>query len=181
MRAERGFTLIELVVGLVVFSTVMVIVTDVLVTQSERSVDPVVQTRAAELSQAMLNEIMAKQFDHNSMGNSHPLRCNETTACTGAGFLGPEAGESRASFNDVDDYHGYTVIANSQGQAIVDNGTPMYQGYSLQVSVFYDDNLDGINDYPGGGSISGNVKRISTQVTTPTNDTLTFTAYRWNY
>lgn len=181
MRASRGFTLIELVVGLVVFSAVMVIVSDVLVTQSERSVDPVVQTRASELSQAMLNEIMARKFDHHSSGDTPPLRCNERVACTPAGALGPEAGETRATFDDVDDYHGYAVIADGRGLPITENGEEMYRGFSLRVRVFYDDNLDGANDYPLGGSQTGNIKRISTFVTTPTDDTLVFTAYRWNY
>lgn len=181
MRASRGFTLIELVVGLVAFSVVMLIVSDVLVTQSSRSVDPVVQTRASELSQAMLNEIMAKKFDHQSAGNAPPLRCNERVACTAAGELGPESGETRATFDDVDDYHGYAAIADGRGLPITENEQDMYQGFSLRVVVFYDDNVDGTNDYPAGGSQTGNVKRISTYVTTPTDDTLVFTAYRWNY
>ncbi len=181
MRASHGFTLIELIVGLVVFSVVMVIVSDVLITQSTRSVDPVVQTRASMLSQSMLDEIMTKKFDHHASGSVTPLRCNENVACTGAGALGPEPGERRATFDDVDDYHGYAVIADGRGEPITENGNDMYRGFALRVTVFYDDNMDGVNDYPAGGNQSGRIKLISTFVTTPTDDTLVFTAYRWNY
>ena len=43
MRAERGFTLLEIVIGLVVTSIVMLIVTDLLGAQAQQSVAPVTQ------------------------------------------------------------------------------------------------------------------------------------------
>ena len=64
------------------------------------------QSRAAALGQALLEEIMSKGFDHNSDFSGGALRCGETGAqpCTDPLLLGPE-GEARDRFNDVDDYH----------------------------------------------------------------------------
>ena len=53
-----GFTLIELVIGIVVFSIALVLFTSLMVPQAIRSVDPIFQVRASELGQSLMNEII---------------------------------------------------------------------------------------------------------------------------
>lgn len=177
-----GFTLMEMVIGIVVFSIVMLIIITLIAPQSRRSVDPIWQVRGTELAQSLLNEISAKSFDHNANQAGGALRCNEAGAapCTQAGSLGSDGGETRITFNDVDDYHDLnmenTDITNSLGES-----TGYYQGYSASVKVFYDDNLDGNDDGAGNGGYIGNTKLIKVSVVTPGGDELVFSAYRSNY
>lgn len=191
-RRHLGFTLIEMVVGMVVFSVVMVMVINLVMSQSRRSIDPVIQVKAAELAQSLLTEIMSKSFDENASRDGSDERCNETTACTQTGSLGPDSGETRATFNDVDDYHGIdqsgAAIENSLGQAMTANGRYLYQGYRVQIEVFYDDNQDGINDADtdndgnvDDNTVVGDVKLIKLYITTPQDDVMPFAVYRWNF
>ena len=181
MRAEQGFTLLEIVIGLVVTSIVMLIVTDLLGAQAQQSVAPVTQARANVLAQGLQREILSKAFDENSGGHNAGERCNDTISCTTSANLGPDSGENRSTFDDVDDYHGYSVIRNSAGQTITQSGQSLYQGYQLNVVVFYDDNLDGIDDAAGVGSYTGNAKLVRVSVLTPNDETIVFGSYRWNY
>ena len=184
-KRHSGFTLIELVAGLVVFSVVMLIVINLVASQSRRSIDPIWQVRAAELGSSLTNEIMSKAFDENSNLSGGGERCNEGTPCTTSGSLGPDADEvapagGRADYDDIDDYHGLNQsdgnILSSLGTAMLVDGRPLYQGYSARVSVFYDDNLDGIAD-----AGIGNTKLVVITVTTPDNLEITFSRYRWNF
>ncbi|MDU0353118.1 prepilin-type N-terminal cleavage/methylation domain-containing protein [Paraglaciecola aquimarina] len=183
---SKGFTLVELVVGLVVFAIAMTLFVSLIVPQAIRSVDPIFQVRAAELAQSLVNEISSKPFDQNSSRIGGTIRCNEAgNPCTQSQNLGPE--ENRSAFNDVDDYHGLLATGtdfkqNSLGGNISIDGKNLYAGFSLAVTVFYDDNLDGIDDsVVGGGTYVGNTKYIKVIVTTPNDEDITFATYRSNY
>lgn len=178
--SANGFTLIELVVGMVVFSVVMLIVINLVATQSRRSIDPIWQVRATELASSMTSEIMSKAFDEVSTALTGNQRCNEGgSTCTASANLGPD-GESRDEFDDVDDYHGLNEasgnILNTLGTPMLVDGEPLYKGFSASVSVFYDNNLDGVDD-----GVVGNAKLIVITVTTPDNEAIRFSRYRWNF
>lgn len=184
---QHGFTLIEMVAGMVVFGIVATIVSSLLLPLSKQSFDPLWQTRAAEISQSLINEISAKAFDENSDLVGGSVRCNETSApaCTSAGGLGPDPTETRASFDDVDDYHGLALsgsgIVDAMGNAPLVDGKSIYTGFSAAVSVIYDDDLDGTNDDPGTGLYVGNTKLITITVTTPSTDEIKVSILRGNF
>lgn len=184
--AQRGFTLIELVVGIVIFAVAMVLVVSFLQPQVKQGIDPIWQVRAASLGQSLSNEIVAKAFDQNSNKVGGIERCNEAVPCTLSGALGPDAGESRAGFNDVDDYHGLNVsgdnILNSLGLTTNVSGTNIYAGFNAQVSVYYDQNLDGINDdSAGSGTVVENKKLIIVTITTPGGQAITMSSIKGNF
>ena len=191
-RRTHGFTLIELISGIVVFAVALTIVTSLIASQSRRSIDPIWQVRAIELGQSLLNEINAKAFDEQSDMLGGSARCNETVACSTSGNLGPDAGEGRASYDDIDDFNGLDVsgiaITNSLGEALVGPEGTLYSGFRAQVSVFYDDNLDGINDDDpdqdgslNSGTLVGNRKLVRVVVTTPGGDRVPFSVLRANF
>lgn len=191
-QSSCGFTLIELVVGIVIFSIAMITVVSFLQPQVKQGIDPIWQARAASLGQSLSNEIIAKSFDHYSNQAGGLVRCNETVDCTTSGNLGPDSGESRASFNDVDDYHGLNVsganILNSLGLTTSVNGINIYSGFSAQVTVFYDQNVDGINDDDldqdgslDSGTLIANKKLITVVITTPGGDLIPMTSVKGNY
>ncbi|PKG97786.1 prepilin-type N-terminal cleavage/methylation domain-containing protein [Paraglaciecola sp. MB-3u-78] len=173
-----GFTLIELVIGIVVFSIALVLFTSLIVPQAIRSVDPIFQVRASELGQALMNEIVSKSFDEKSDRTGGATPCDAT--CIGSINLGPDDGESRTSYNDVDDYHGLNVsngdIKNSLNETTVLNGSNLYQGFNVKVSVVYDEGMDGTAD-----NVVGNAKLITVTVTTPNDEEIIFASFRSNY
>jgi MSHA pilin protein MshD len=179
-RRSRGFTLVELVIGIIVFSIVLAIITSLIVPQAVRSVDPIYQVRATELAQSLLNEITSKSFDENSDRSGGSERCNDAVpapACTTQANLGPEEA-SRDAYDDVDDYHNFDF--SLEGPSVLVANESLYQGFNAQVSVIYDGNFDG--DYDDANlPAEQSAKLITVIVTTPSGETLTFAAYRSNF
>ncbi|MDN4501940.1 prepilin-type N-terminal cleavage/methylation domain-containing protein [Alteromonadaceae bacterium BrNp21-10] len=176
---QSGFNLIELVIGIVVLSIALVIILNLIVPQARRSIDPIFQVRAAELAESMLNEITGKAFDEQSNKAGGQLRCGEAVSnpCTDPEDLGRDIDpsgdfETRSQFDDVDDYHNLNIIAKSQGPDL----TALYNGFSVAVRVFYDGDLDGVDD-----GVVSNSKLIEVIITTPNDDSLRFTSFRSNY
>lgn len=173
MQLRRGFTLIEMVLGMVVLAIVMVGAITLLAPQASNSARPIIQIRASELAQSLGSEIMAKAFDENSLRNGGLLRCGEVNApaCTIAANLGAEEG-SRSDYDDVDDFHRF----NRCGDAILDsnlvNRTGLYDGFCVTVSVQYDNALTGN---------AANAKRIDIRVDTPLSERMSFAFFRTNY
>ncbi|MCF2947364.1 type II secretion system GspH family protein [Paraglaciecola aquimarina] len=177
---NNGFTLVELIIGLVVFSIAMTLFVSLIVPQAIRSVEPIFQVRAAELGQALISEISSKPFDENSSRVGGYTRCNEGTACTSINSVTnsniEEGLGNREQFDDVDDYNNLNEsganIKNSLGAT-----TNLYQGFSARVKVSYDADMDGGNP----DTVVGNIKLITVTITTPNNEDIIFSAYRANY
>lgn len=193
-RIIRGFTLIELVIGIVLFSIVLTLVTTLVAPQARRSVDPILQIRAVELAQSVIREISARSFDENSDRINGILRCNEDIngdglidntqmgaeaeiSCTTS--VGNEEGGERELFDDVDDYDGLSQsggdIENSLGDEIIVDGANLYEGFSIQISVEY------AGDFYNPARDNTDSKLITVTVTTPTGVDLVFSTYRSNF
>ena len=175
-RNGQGFTLIEMIAGIVIMAIAMTALTGVLFPQATRSVDPVYQVRAAELGQSLINEIMGKAFDENTDYNSG-LRCGEAGAdpCTAEDQLGPDD-EDVDEYDDVDDYHEYDQSkAQLDGS---DNYDELYLNFTFEVEVTYDDDLDGDHDDDDSILI---FKRVEVKVTTPGGQDFKFVEYKGNY
>uniref|UniRef100_A0A486XHK3 MSHA pilin protein MshD n=1 Tax=Rheinheimera sp. BAL341 TaxID=1708203 RepID=A0A486XHK3_9GAMM len=168
LNLQRGVTLVEMIVGIVVLAISLSVITSVLGPLFIKSADPWHQVRAAELGQSLMNEIMAKAFDENSSRSGSLLRCGEpgALACTMA--LGPEEAE-RSDYDDVDDYHNFSASGNDIYSIFGASDTRLqdvYRNYQLNISVSYD---------------SPQVKRILLTVTTPTGATIEFSSLRGNW
>ena len=175
MRVSQGYSLIELVVIIVVLAVALTGVTLVINQTVRQSPEALVQSRAMELAQAYMDEIITKRFDENS-GQGGVPRCdssdNAAVACTST--LGPDTGEpSRQQYDDVDDYDNLT---EAPPRSLVTGSVlnPVYDGYQIQVSVTY-----------AGSEISlaNNrlAKRITISITTPLGNVLPVSAYRVNF
>jgi len=172
MRYRRnGFTLIELVVLIAVLALALTGVTLAINRVVQQSPRALVQTRAVELAQAYLEEILQKRFDQHTGQGGIP-RCDSTDnnaqACSNS--LGPDS-ETRNWFNDVDDYNGI----NDQ-PPLTATGTTLnqYQDYRVQVTVTYAGNELGYTD-------NRHAKRITVSVTTPLGNVIPVSAYRVNF
>lgn len=195
---SKGFTLVELVIGIVLFSVAMVTVVTVLMPQAKRGIDPLWQVRGVSLAQSLLTEISSKAFDEASITSGGLAPCNDgTTPCSNSGQMGPDqisvgVGESRENFDDIDDYHGLILsgvaIANASGTALTNDMIELFTGFEARITVFYDDDTNGTNDddidndgaLDSGGSFIGNKKLISITVITPGGEQIPFATYRKN-
>lgn len=116
-RRQIGATLIEMIVSIVIISTsvsgVMLVITEI----GRHSADPMIRTQATSIAQAYMDEILVQPLTDPDGGE------------TG----GAEAGETRATFDDVADYHG---LADTAG-AVDQTGTAItgLEGYNVDVSV----------------------------------------------
>ena len=171
---SRGFSLVELVVIIVILGLALTGVTLVLNKVVEQSPTSLIQTRAMELAQAYLDEIMAKRFDENTGQGGLP-RCdsidNAALACSNS--LSSDSGEiNRRLYDDVDDYNGL----NEQPPQALSTGANLtnYDGYRVQVSVAYAGSDLGL-------ASNRHAKRITVSITTPTGNTVPVSSYRVNF
>jgi MSHA pilin protein MshD len=191
-KANQGFTLVELIIGIVLFSVALVTVVSVIMPQTRKAIDPIWQVRSVTLAQSILTEISSKAFDEASITSSGRKACNDSVACSASGSLGADVGESRNTFDDIDDYNGLRLIGgditNSSDASLTALTTDLFLGFEAQITVFYDDNQDGINDDDidqdgtlDSGTVVGNRKLIKVSVFTPDGEEIPFASYRSNF
>ena len=192
-RPCRGFTLIELVIGIVLLAVALGGMMGLLVSQTSQAIDPVQQVRAAQLAQRLLNEILSRSFDAHSDHNGSRWRCGETVdgipydACTLPSAYGPESGESSSYlFDDVDDYHTPAICASHLTSCAGGEWVPA--AYFTQSS---DEVRDDYRNYqvrilvtPGAGctaALCSTFKIIRLTVRLPDGSELPFAVTRGNY
>jgi MSHA pilin protein MshD len=177
-----GFTLIELIIGIVVLSISLAIISTLIVPAEEKSADQILQVKAAELAQSFLNDISSRAFDENSDMAGGLVRCGEPVglnACTDANKLGPEDGNGgrddkgeteRGLFNDVDDFDYYAnkFTANDEGLA------EGYNNFTIDVRVVYDGLSLGLPTI-------FEAKKITVSVTTPLGTKIQFATHKANF
>ncbi|MBW3530558.1 type II secretion system protein [Shewanella sp. NKUCC06_TVS] len=160
-----GFTLIELVIGMLVIGIAIVMLTSMLFPQADRAASTLHRVRSAELAHSVMNEIWGKRYDQNTNANGGTPACGSPLGSNCSTLLGPEFGESRNDFNDVDDYNGLnetaTMLNSTQTYAAA------YPNYRLNVTVAY--------------GPAPNTKLVTINVTTPDNEVITYNMVRSNY
>ncbi|MBL4765550.1 MAG: type II secretion system protein [Colwellia sp.] len=175
---EKGFTLIESIIGIVVLAISFSLLTTLILPLSEKSAEQLHQVRAAELGQSMMNEIIARAFDQQSDMSGGLIRCGENaTTCTSHANLGADNGETEGVlYNDVDDYINFNF--NNETNAFGESYSTLYPGFRVQVAVCY-------SKLP---TISTNcsatielAKRITVTVTTPQDFYFVFSFYKANF
>lgn len=173
---SHGFTLIEIIVGMVISAISLTMLYTLIYPQIVRSVEPMLQVRAAELGQAIVEEILAKPFDELSPTGGVP----PCSPCTAAAAFGADSGEgTRADFDDVDDFDSY--CGSPQAVEQIPNVTPSgFAKFRMQICVIYDGNYDGTAD------ADQKAKRITVSVYAPTRGSgfaapIRFSAYRGNF
>jgi len=128
---QSGLTLIELVIFIIVVSVGLVGVLSVLNVTARSSADPMIRKQALAVAEAMMEEILSKDYqnDASDPGNtSATLGCTPNTVPTCAA----NTVLNRTNYNDVDDFNGW----NQVGVFHVDGtATPVLGTYTVQVGV----------------------------------------------
>lgn len=161
MKSVQGMSLVEMVITIVIVSIAMVASLKSFSVLSGRSSDAMVQTRALDLAQLYIDEILSHRFDEDSGVYGTPTY---TGVCREA-----NESESRANYDDVDDFHS---ISN-ETPALVDASLAAdYAGYTVSVSVTCDDSI-GVN--------SNGAKLIQVTINDPIGNNSIFSVYKGNY
>jgi MSHA pilin protein MshD len=188
---HAGFTLVELIVGVVVLGIALLMISSILGPMYIRSSEPWHQVRAAELGHSLMNEIMARSFDENSSRGSNLLRCGEDgeddtvtsddaadciaviPACPALGVSSATEEASRDLYDDVDDFHCFrgdgAAVSNILNQSLADS----YRNYQVEVFVSY----AGVDV----GLPNQSAKRVDISVTLPSGDSIAFSSYKGNW
>lgn len=188
MVTQRGFTLIEIIIGIVVIAIVTLVVTAGMGPLFRQTVDPWQQVRAAELGQSLMNEIMARKFDD---ANTASYRCGErdpenqsvivTESCTNppnpTSASCPTVGnplphidnsETRGDFDDVDDFNCVGITTTELSNIFGDDiDADYYRGFSAEIRVY--------------AVVDDQLKQIDIDVVTPQGERIEFSSLRGNW
>lgn len=183
-----GFTLIELVVGIVILSIGTAAFLTLITNTTKNSVDPQIRVQGNAIAQAYLEEIMLSSFcdpdwdpnldvDANPLTNPQncPIDC-VSSACSVCKVSGTGwTTESRSNYDDVCDY---TSITNAT--ATDRNGLSLgtVSNYTVTVTV----NDVGVSLNTSATSNAGQVVRIDVNVThTSTGTNMELSSFKTNY
>jgi MSHA pilin protein MshD len=149
--AQRGVTLVELVISIVIISVGIAGILLVIQRTTQSSANPMVRHQAVAIAEAYMDEILLKPY---------------------ADPDGAEPEANRTLFDDVDDYSGLTDVgARDQ----FNQPMPGLGNYTVNVAVTSSP-PEGLN---GLGGV--NVMRIDVTVTGPNNTNVRLSSYRTNY
>jgi len=163
---KQGFTFIEMIITIVIVGIALSALTSALSTSVVQGAAPIVEGKALALAQAYIDEVLPLKFDDQS-----PLEGGEVATAESPCTISNE-GQSRAQFDDVDDYNGVTDSPPFLLQPSFDMS--QYANYSVSVSV----NCAGLE---AGLSANHLLKRISVTITTPENNQRVLSVYRGNF
>lgn len=132
VRRQDGLSLFELIMFIVIVSIALVGVLSVLNITVARSADPMIRKQALSVAEAMMEEILAKDYQNDPAdpnNSSSTLGCTPTTTPTACH---QNTVSERQNYNDVDDY-----INWNQAAVYKVDGTlaPVLGTYTVTVAV----------------------------------------------
>jgi len=182
--AERGVSLVELIIFIVVVSVAVAGVLGALSMATRASADPMIQKQALAIAEALLEEVQLQPFTYCDPDDANAATALSASGCTGGAGgandenrlpLGPESGESRTSatspFDNVSDYNGF-----SMGPGITDIGGAAIAGLELFSVPSITVANQALGAIPAADSLL-----ISVTVTGPGDTTVVLHGYRLRY
>jgi len=157
-KPTKGFTLVEAVITIAIMSIALLAISQALAFGLKHSSDGISQARIVNLAQAYFEEISAKRFAEATPTGGVPACSGSTTPC---GVIGPESGESRATYDDVDDFDG---LLDSPPRDALGNVRAGYESYSVAIDVRY---LLGAEVSATGADDTTDAKRVALEIQAP--------------
>ncbi len=149
---QRGLTLIETIVFMVVVGVALTVVVQVHSQAVRSSVDPAMRIKALQKSQGLMDRILARRFDENTPTGGIPA-CDSTDGIACAGI------SVDTDYDDVGDYNGFTDTSEA--------------GYEISVSIVVAGSELGI--------ANALARRVTIQTSMPDGNSVTLSAYKVNF
>ena len=175
-RRERGLSLIELVVFIVVLAIGVTGVAILFNQMTLSSVDPVVRKQALAIATSLMEEIELRAFTYCDPDDPAVGSATSAAGCAIPEAIGPEAGETRYAdprFDNVNDYNGFSMSGGIRD--VTNTLVPGLGGYAASVSV----QPIAAGELPGIPVSEG--LRITVSVTGPANANVVLQGYRLRY
>ncbi|MEW6687733.1 MAG: type II secretion system protein [Pseudomonadota bacterium] len=134
--AARGVTLVELVVFIVIVGVAMAGVFAAFNTMTAASADPQVRKQMLAIAESLMEEIQLMPFTFCDPDDPAAPTATGTGDCATVEGLGAEGGETRYTtpqFDNVSDYHGFSMGPGIQD--IGNNTITGLGGYSASVTI----------------------------------------------
>jgi MSHA pilin protein MshD len=179
VRKQRGVTLVELVIFIVIVSIAAASVIGVFALTTRHSADPLRRKQALMIAEGLLEEVELAQFTYCRPDSPSAGTANSVADCgPNAETFGPDAGDSRP-YDNVNDYGNNTnVFMDGSGNVLDANLAPMgVTGYTATVAV----QPAALNDIAGGTQADPNVLRITVTVTYDGSNSVTLDGFRTRY
>lgn len=145
---QRGVSLIELIIFIVIVSTAVIGILAVMNLTSAHSADPLIRKQALAIAESLLEEVELMPFTFCDPDDVNAASAVTAADCTGGigGAndesklpLGPEAGETRysatAPFDNVSDYNGFNSVTDGGIREISGNAIAALSAYSASINV----------------------------------------------
>lgn len=163
---QTGVTLIELIITIVILGIALSALVSALSQGISQSATPIWESKALELQQAYLDEILGMGFD-----DATPAGGGEVLAASAPCTLSNE-GQTRSQFDDVDDYHNVT----DSPPALIESSIDMsqYAQYQASISVACAGTELGLSE-------NRLAKRITVTIRVPSGETRSVAVYKGNF
>lgn len=179
---QRGLSLIELLVFIVVVGVAVTGVLSVYSSTSRTSVDPMVHKQALAVAESLLDEVLSRPYTYCDPDDTNAHTATSATigttpdeCATTLEGMGPETGETRYSnitpFDNVNDYNGFNMLAGIND--LTDAAVPGLGAYTASVQV---QPAGAFNGIPAGETLL-----VTVTVTGPDNHSITLSGYRTRY
>ena len=165
---HQGFTLIELIIFIVVVSAGLAGILSVMNTVVKSSADPMVRKQSIAIAESLLEEILLKSYCDPDSGDftTRPPTCS-------ASRIAADQEASRAGYDDVDDYNGYTTTSGIVDLTGAGTGLANYNISAVRVALATPAENANLN------AIAAKIVTVS--VTDPQGNIIRLTGYRANY
>lgn len=179
-RGQRGFTIIELVIFIVVIGVAVAGILGVMTFTTSRSADPQLRKQALVLAEGMLEEVQTARFTFCTPDDPAAETAASTADCATPESVGlPPNGISRPYLN-VTDY--VAAFGTSQGYPTDAIGTNFPPGYTVAVTIAPETALGPTGAVVPVDATPANMNALRITVTvTYGNQNVTLVGYRTRY
>lgn len=122
IKKVRGFTLIEIIIGIVVLSIALTGGLSLLISQVDAYRDPLIKEKSVQIAKRVVHEIQIRAYDEKSDIGGGIFRCSETVGgislgvCSAEAEYGTDPGELMLdTLDDVDDFDTAKLCPNLSG------------------------------------------------------------------
>ena len=161
IKKVRGFTLIEIIIGIVVLSIALTGGLSLLISQVDAYRDPLIKEKSVQIAKRVVHEIQIRAYDEKSDIGGGIFRCSETVGgkslgvCSVKAEYGPDSDELMLdTLDDVDDFDTAKLCQKLSGSKLSGSYSCSENNY-LPVVYFFSDAADKAtqkkyNDYYAG-------------------------------